>query len=840
MIHRRSAFWPFFALFLSVSPVFPPQLAHALRVQEAAQSTRAQELTAGMEEESAERSYREGVARVRAAMQRFGVQTTLTPGEVWMLGQLADPAGYLVVGGLDQKFEKWLPAIGHPDNQKEWDVRYRMTIAARLSRELVVHQQEAPWRTGRPLYSGRIGFVFSRSVITNPYFSQLRNGSVPIEMEDHLPPNQTLKDVRFLAQGNNSAVPRWRPVETEMTVEEATAAGAVGYKTSVMLPVQLDRSAYAPYWKKLTDQNLVWVQERAKETHSAFGGLGVGYLAGTLLWAAPPKDFAPPVESLTGAGRSLEQFQREMDLEQPEEWALDLLMKAWLASDQKKEIEQSEQFSSAHAELTHRVVEAWNQTPGITLIQTAGPYFVSAQGELDPRVVPARQTIGRLAELPGLKGKIVPATRNRLPVVFHKEFTWMADAGLAGAVTVGRSLLRSLIDGRTERFRFMSAHMFRQGVGRAAVDLLIGIDQLREKQAPGIWSAYGITPVQAEQLIQISRSATGVEEAMTATAVRPAANQAQDRMDPRALLRALKGNRGFLETEQFLDRFSREQTKFISSIAFLYDVGIYWDRLTQPKRIFLLRWLESKAPELSTPDAAELYDFFDHVSINKTDGRIAKAWALRGMIQAARTAAQNGKARQRVEAFLQDSLSWAEAGKRQEVSEILSAAGTEELRVEVMDIDDFERPWKTQLKSSQHQQIEAAKKAKARYAIILPLPLSMTIYAQGDQLLFSAEQSLRIPSDLQVAVEPLSDQVKEWDEMGYILANAGLPDEPLYNPRNLPYQHVWPDQIQNIDPLKLLAAVLARHLRLSNTAVVGQMIYQNSDQARLVLFSRDA
>ncbi len=466
----------------------------------------------GLEEPPAAQGYREAAERVRAAMQRLGVQTTLTPGEVWMLGRLADPAGHLGVGGLDQKFEGWLPAIGHPDSQNEWDVRYRMTIAARLSRELAADQQKTPWRQGRPLYTGRIGFVFSRNVITNSYFSQLRNGSIPIEMENHLSPGQTLKDVPFLAQGDNSAVPRWKPAETEMTVQEAMAAGAVGYKTSVMLPVQLDQSAYSPYWTRLTDQNLAWVQQRAKEARSAANGLGVGYLAGAILWAAPPSDFVPPADSLAAIGQSPERFQEEMGKEQPAEWALDVLMKAWLDSDRKKEIEQSELFSSAHAALTQNVVERWNRTPGITLIQAAGPYFISAQGELTQRVVPAREAIGRLAKLPGLKGKIVPATRNRPPAVFHEEFTWMADAGLAGAVTVGRSLLQSLIDGQTGKFRMMHTHVFRQGIARAAVDLLIGIDRLREKQAPGIWSAHGVTPVQAEQLIRSSRSAGGLEE----------------------------------------------------------------------------------------------------------------------------------------------------------------------------------------------------------------------------------------------------------------------------------------------------------------------------------------
>lgn len=172
----------------------------------------------------------------------------------------------------------------------------------------------------------------------------------------------------------------------------------------------------------------------------------------------------------------------------------------------------------------------------------------------------------------------------------------------------------------------------------------------------------------------------------------------------------------------------------------------------------------------------------------------------------------------------------------------VSAAGLEETGS--MLIDRFEH--QREFSDAQHQQIEGAKNnptGAARYAITVPLPHSFTVYVQQDKsnhLLYSVEQSLHVPADMRIAVEPLSDQIKDWDEMGYVLGNAGLQNEPLYNPENLPYQYVWPDRVQEIDPLKLLAEVLTRRLGLPDKAVVGQMLYQDSDGVRLVLFSKEA
>lgn len=170
-----------------------------------------------------------------------------------------------------------------------------------------------------------------------------------------------------------------------------------------------------------------------------------------------------------------------------------------------------------------------------------------------------------------------------------------------------------------------------------------------------------------------------------------------------------------------------------------------------------------------------------------------------------------------------------------------TTAGLEEARS--MLIDRFEH--QQAFSSAEHQQIEGAKNdpdGPARYAITVPLPRSFTVYVQQDRsnrLLFSVEQSLYPPAGVQMAVEPISDQIKDWDEMGYVLENAGL-GEPAYNPEKLPFRRVWSSEVSNINPLELLAEIWARRLKLSDKAVVGQMLYQDSDGARLVLFSKEA
>lgn len=166
-----------------------------------------------------------------------------------------------------------------------------------------------------------------------------------------------------------------------------------------------------------------------------------------------------------------------------------------------------------------------------------------------------------------------------------------------------------------------------------------------------------------------------------------------------------------------------------------------------------------------------------------------------------------------------------------------------------MNIDDFERTWKNPLgsdqhgRSDQHQQIEGAKKEGARYAITLPLPRSFTLYVQQDAThrLLDLVESLQPPADVQMVVEPSSDQTQRWDELGYVLGNAGLfPGQPVYNPQNLPFRYVWPDEVPKINLLELLAEVVARRLKLSEGAVVSQMLYKDSEGARLVLFSKEA
>ena len=155
-------------------------------------------------------------------------------------------------------------------------------------------------------------------------------------------------------------------------------------------------------------------------------------------------------------------------------------------------------------------------------------------------------------------------------------------------------------------------------------------------------------------------------------------------------------------------------------------------------------------------------------------------------------------------------------------------------------IDRFEH--QQAFSSAEHQQIEGAKVLSAEYAITLPLPGAFTVYVQQDQsnrLLFSVEQSLHPPAGVRMAVEPISDQIREWDELGYVLENAGL-GQPVYNPKNLPFRRVWSSEVPKINPLELLAEIWARRLRLSDKAVVGQMLYQDSDGARLVLFSKEA
>ncbi|MDO8730581.1 MAG: hypothetical protein Q7J69_05335 [Candidatus Omnitrophota bacterium] len=167
-----------------------------------------------------------------------------------------------------------------------------------------------------------------------------------------------------------------------------------------------------------------------------------------------------------------------------------------------------------------------------------------------------------------------------------------------------------------------------------------------------------------------------------------------------------------------------------------------------------------------------------------------------------------------------------------------ATAGVEEVRS--MLIDRFEH--QQAFSSMEQQQIEGAKRRDAEYAITLPLPGAFTVYVQQDQsnrLLFSVEQSLHPPSGVQMAVEPISDQIRGWDELGYVLENAGL-DEPAYNPEKLPFRRVWASEVSNINPLELLAEIWARRLKLSDKAVVGQMLYQDSDGARLVLFSKEA
>lgn len=468
--------------------------------------------SAGLEESPAIAAYREGVDRVKAEMARLGVQTPLSPGEVWTLAHLAGPEGHVALVPLDQKLGQWIPAfprdVSDASAGLDWDVRYRMGIAARLLREVQELQRVSTWRTSHQPFLGQIGFLFSSAVTGRDQFHRLRSDEAPFDLSRHLLEGASLRDVRFLAQGERSDVPRWKAAETEVTVQEAVEVGAIGWKVHVMLPAMLPGREYHPHWGRLTEQNLRWIKERVREARVFSDGRGLGLVAGAIIWAAPPKDFVPSEDEAL-AGEPAKEF--------PADWALAKQMDAWLLSSEKEHVEASPEFALAHEEVTERVVTEWAGEPGVTLIMMAGPHFTATEEHWRDRGGQARAAMERIAAVAGGKarGKIIPLSRNRPVSVYRSEIRTMAEQGLAAGIAAGRTLLQRFVDPETGKFHPMRQHMFRQKATLAAVDLLDSLRMFRDKDASSVWQAHGIALDQASALIaavQQKRSSAGLEE----------------------------------------------------------------------------------------------------------------------------------------------------------------------------------------------------------------------------------------------------------------------------------------------------------------------------------------
>lgn len=482
---------------------------------------------AGLEEPALPEDYRRGVENVSAAMRRLGVQTPLTPGEVWTLAQWTDSQGHLVAVPMDQPIGAWVPEY-YPgqDPVKAADL-YRIVTALPLLEAARRRDQDVALLAGPSL----LGSVMFRS---------LREGRISPSLEEvKVPPEAAslVHGVPLLAQAEDPEAPRWRPAQTKTPPRRALELGASGYKAGVLLGVKLPGRAYHDYWDWLAGRNIDWVREQAELVRHETGGRGLGLMATALIYAAPPRDYVPVssdaprdvwekfTENLGRQGHSMAELEQELQRDAPAEWAVAAQTAIWLKSPLKRELEATEDFARAHQEMTDRFAESWGRTPGITLIMAGGPYFVSTLEQWRERKDKAVEAVRDLKERLGGSGKWVLLSRNRAPSVYKAELAAMMREGVAVGASAGRTLIQPTLQNAPrpgERRFYHPLHPYFLGATKASARNLNQVLNVLDRYPADVWQSYGITPEQAAGLVAAARlkPAAGLEEGLVRAAER--------------------------------------------------------------------------------------------------------------------------------------------------------------------------------------------------------------------------------------------------------------------------------------------------------------------------------
>ncbi len=471
-------------------------------------------LPAGAEENAHVQAYRAAVGRIEATLKDLGIQTPLTPGEIWTLSHLAGSNGSVVIIPRDQRIEAAIPAqeVGSdPDRARD---RYRVVTTVPLLR--AARQKDQP-----------VTLLVNASLLNSALFTSLRAGktkptlsTMGMTAEDAL----LFRDVAVLAQGEDPGNPRWKPAQSREKISPwaALQKGAVGYKAGVLLGAKLPGRSYHARWDRLAEQNLEWVKEQARLIRKETGGAGLGLLAAALIYAAPPSDYFPDpsdvkreewdrfVDALTQGGHSPDGLREELRKAEPANWAVEAQMKMWLKSNKKWEAESTREFAQAHEQMTHRMAESWGNAPGITLIMASGPVFAESSEQWDNRREWAAQSIAELSQVPGIRGRMILPSRNKYPSVYKAEMGVMQSSGLLAGIAPGRTLTQAVVQrevlGGGDEFYATKHPRFLKALQASARNMNQVLNRFSEPAS--IWSAYGITPEQAARLVAAARNST--------------------------------------------------------------------------------------------------------------------------------------------------------------------------------------------------------------------------------------------------------------------------------------------------------------------------------------------
>lgn len=447
-----------------------------------------------------------GVDRVRRRMAQLGIapgrDTTLTPGEILMLGQFFDDLGRGILVPMDHRqIEEWVPdgfVLGSREEAGAW---YRMVIASTFQEQL-----------GRP-----IGFVFPAHVLRSETYRQMRSGETPPQLR---PVHQAFLEggandfsrLPILVQGEDLEIPRWLPAHPLRPAAEVLREDVVGEKFVVLLPVEVpafhepdpdkQSGVYHPYWSRLREENMGVVRERAVEFREAAEGEGFGFIAGAIFWAPPPRGYLPDPsdeeafarleEELRSAGRTTEALQDELAREEPELWAIAAQAAAWSLSRVKREVESSLAFSEAHERASHRMAQGWGRAPGVTAVLMAGPRFLRAESDWSGQRAAA---ISEFREVPGsVRGRVLLLNRDRPLDLYLSELqAGTLSGGVVGAAS-GRALLEGLTRALAGRREFpVQARQLFQSLRVAEARVIHEVaGRVFYNRGESIWAAGGI------------------------------------------------------------------------------------------------------------------------------------------------------------------------------------------------------------------------------------------------------------------------------------------------------------------------------------------------------------
>ncbi len=159
---------------------------------------------------------------------------------------------------------------------------------------------------------------------------------------------------------------------------------------------------------------------------------------------------------------------------------------------------------------------------------------------------------------------------------------------------------------------------------------------------------------------------------------------------------------------------------------------------------------------------------------------------------------------------------------------------------EEMTSSEFADRYQARLNSASLEYLDYIKEqAKGVSAVsVIQIPDRFLILTQGEELYQAATQNLRQPEGNSVRLVPamLSNNSRP-DAPALILKNAGMDTEPE-NPGNLPVLAVWPNEVASLDPLSLIARIVASRLDMAKSRLLGQMLMTDSTGTTyLVLFS---